>query len=178
MESPKPKEVNIWFIATIILAIALVVVFVVKGGSGKLIGPDGKETQALQPKEAADKLVQFFTRLGGSGLSPISEPVTLNDLVEESGMYKLNVTYQMKDQTSGEKKPVSGEFYLTRDGKLFTDKVYSLEEALSQLDQQLNTVKAPAESGTGTSTPSANSDVNSGTNSAGAGSSDSNPLPQ
>lgn len=135
MEPKKQKDINIWFIATILLAIALVGVIVLKKGPGTIMGADGKESPIMQPKEAADRLVTFFTEVGGAKAGPIEGPVTLNDLIEESGLYKANVTYQFIDEATGKKQPVSPEFYITKDGKMFVEvaRMMNIDDAMAQL---------------------------------------------
>jgi len=140
MDPKKQKDINIWFIATILLAIALVGVIVLKNGSSKMMGADGKESPMVQPKEAADRLVTFFTEVGGAKAGPIEGPVTLNDLIEESGMYKANVTYQFIDEATGNKQPVSPEFYITKDGKMFVEvaRMMNIDDAMEQLQKFKN----------------------------------------
>lgn len=162
MESSKQKDINIWFIATILLAIALVAIFVIKKDSNKIMGADGKEAVALQSKEAAQKLVNFFTEVGRAGAGPIEGPITLNNVTEESGMYKVNVTYTFIDQNTQKKNPVSPEFYLTRDGKLFieTARIYNLDEAIDQLKQlKEGNAKKPADASGAVSSTTPNINV-------------------
>lgn len=137
MESSKKRDINIWFIATILLAIALVSVWIVKKDSNIIMGADGKEGQILQPKDAANKLIKFFLEAGRAQAAPIEEPVILNKVTDESGMYKVNVTYTFIDQDAKQKKPVSPEFYISQDGKLFIEanRMYDLDKAIEQMKE-------------------------------------------
>lgn len=132
MESPKKqRDVNIWFIATVILAVALVLVLVLKKNSNTLMGPDGKESPMLQPREASTKLLTFLTEVNNTP----DKGITLNDIVEESGLYKLNVTYPYKNPGTGEISDKVTDLYLSKDAKIFIPQAVNLDDAIAKFEE-------------------------------------------
>jgi len=86
---------NPWILATVVLAILVVVLFITRNGGGM---PGGK---SISQQDAADNLLNFLNQ-------DAPGQFTVENVSTEYGMYKVNVNYQ------GRVVPL----YVTKDGKL------------------------------------------------------------
>lgn len=94
---------NPWMVATVVLAVVLVVVLFMRSGS----------SASVSSQTAGSKLVDYLnTQVQGGG-------VTLKDVVKDKSMYKVSVEYQ------GTAYP----FYVTLDGSSFASSLSSFEGA-------------------------------------------------
>ena len=156
MEETKPqKNLNIWVITTLILALVVGALFIRDNSAKALKGADGKSYPALTSDQAKQRLNDFFTQVYGERIT-----VEIKEISEVDGMYKVAVGISDKTQGTQDK----GDIYLSRDGKLFIPQALSIDEALTQAQAAK---AAAAQVPTGTPSPEANipeDSVNANTN--------------
>ncbi|MBN1779488.1 MAG: hypothetical protein JW816_04730 [Candidatus Buchananbacteria bacterium] len=121
--TPTPNKKNQssavkWQIATIVLAIILVLVlaFLIPQVAS------GNKIEVVKPQEAGTNLVEFINKIYGTQLDGTA---TLGDVSEENGIYKIGLTItgsQQPDQT----------VYLTKDGKMFIPQIIDIDDVLTQ----------------------------------------------
>ncbi|MFC1768280.1 hypothetical protein ACFLZX_00820, partial [Nanoarchaeota archaeon] len=106
----KAKSLNVWKVATVVLAVILIVVLY-RGPSS-----DGGVADALSGEEVGDKTVEYVNTnlLQGQGTA------TVNSVEEAGNLYKLQLSVNGQDIDS----------YATKDGKLFFPQAFDLDEEL------------------------------------------------
>jgi len=131
----KIPKLNLWMIATVILAGALA--FVLAGGwtlTGQVVSPDGS-TGTLTPEEAANKAIDWISSYYKAGGADIT--ITLVDSSEtENGIYQFTVKLSSSQGDSEQ------NLYVTKDGKLFIPQVIETEELIPE-QQQPQTQEVP-----------------------------------
>ncbi len=125
----RKPNLNTWKILTVVFALLLVFAVVTKGFS--LIGLTG--LTVLSVDDAKDKIDQFVQE----NFATEGVIITIDDITEESGLYKIDLTANYLGKTE---KAVS---YLSKDGKLFfvqginIDEFNALKAQLAENTQQI-----------------------------------------
>ena len=119
-EGKKEQNINPWMISTIVLAIAIVGIFIFGGKS--LLSSFGGNIEAIGPQKGSDDLLKFLSEVYGDKVGT----VTPTGVAEENGLYKVTVTFAKDGQTS------SGDLYITRDGKLFIPQIIGIEDTVTK----------------------------------------------
>ncbi len=119
-EAKKEQNINPWIVSTIVLAIAIVGIFIFGGKS--LFSSFGGNIEAIGSKEGSDSLLKFLSEVYGDKVGT----VTPSGVTEENGLYKVTVTFAKDSQTS------SGDLYITRDGKLFIPQIINIDDTVSK----------------------------------------------
>ncbi len=114
IHQPK-KKISKWKVATVVLAILLIIVIFTKGFSFK--GADG----SISENDAKDKALNFIKE---NLLQPGVE-VNLNSIAEESGLYKLDLSLNMLGKVQ------NVPAYVSKDGKLLLLQAFELDKGLS-----------------------------------------------
>lgn len=120
-DQPKAKKPNIWFIISLVLAIALIGVLVANYGSPKEEG----DLVVVQADAAALNLLDFINEVYG----PQIGSVTLKGVEEKNGLYQVTISITNNGQ------PVDEVVFLTRDGKLFIPQVLDIEDNLQRFHE-------------------------------------------
>lgn len=119
-EGKKEQNINPWMVSTIVLAIAIVGIFIF-GGKGLLSSFSGN-IEAIGSQKGSESLLKFLSEVYGDKVGT----VTPSGATEENGLYKVTVTFAKDGQTS------SGDLYITRDGKLFVPQIIDIEDTVSK----------------------------------------------
>lgn len=114
IHQPK-KKISKWKVATVVLAILLIIVIFTKGFSFK--GANG----SISENDAKDKALNFIKE---NLLQPGVE-VNLNSIAEESGLYKLDLSLNMLGKVQ------NVPAYVSKDGKLLLLQAFELDKELS-----------------------------------------------
>jgi len=106
------KKLNFWMLASIVLAIALIVMFLVPG-----LNPTGK---VVSDEEAGTSVIDFLNSKVGGGVELVG--------VEDKGdIYEVNVLYQ----------EMTIPVYITKDGKYFVQGIEEItDEPVEPIQQQ------------------------------------------
>lgn len=137
MEDAKKPFANFWMIATIILAIALIAVFVF--GENNFFGKS--VSGSVSSAKGSDVLIKFLTEVYGDRVGNI----TLNGAKEENGLYKVSVTFANEDGQTN-----TGDLYVTKDAKLFIPQSIDIDETLNRFRESKSALNSQ---NTATNTP-------------------------
>jgi hypothetical protein len=149
---PTKKQMNLWFIVSLVLAVALVGMI-----AFSLVGNSNKEGEMKVIKsDAAAKIVMdyinevFAERVGEA---------TLKGVVEKNGLYEITV------EVTADGNPVEQKVFATKDGEFFIPQSFNISETLTQYRDFVQQQNAAAQQGAGTPTDTnVNSDANVNTN--------------
>lgn len=130
------KELNIWMIVSIVLALALIVMIGVVLLKTNLVGKSqsaGGKMIVLSADQASDKLLKFINEVYG----PQVGLATLKGATEANGLYEVTVGITDNGQ------PVDQKIYVTKDGALFIPQAMNIDD----ITQQFRTFQAQQQQG-------------------------------
>lgn len=122
-EKKKSKKMDFWktgFLGSVVVIIILLVVVLAGFGCR---GATGKMTSDQASQEVLD-LIQ------NGGLVPAGTEVSVDQIQEEAGLYKVDVSLNVQGQT----QEITS--YLSKDGKYFFPQAMNVEEVLAQQEGQ------------------------------------------